>query len=75
MARQSVPIRKLTKRGAERRYRQLTAELKALVKVFGHLRYGSAISPSMPDAADTPRVRRRRAHPVKRKAKKRESSR
>jgi hypothetical protein len=50
----------LAKRGAEHRYQELKAEIAALEKIFSHLRYGSAVSPAMPDAMEEPTVRRRR---------------
>ena len=34
--------------------------MASLAKAFPHLRYGSAVSPSIPDAADGPKVRKRR---------------
>ena len=50
----------LAKRGAEVRYRELKAEIAALEKLFSHLRYGSAVSPGMPDAVEEAPIRRRR---------------
>jgi hypothetical protein len=61
----------LAKRGAEQRYRELKAEIASLLKVFPHLRFGSAVSPAMPDAVEegSPRKRRRRTmSPAQRKA-------
>jgi hypothetical protein len=60
MAKHSASILELAKKGATHRYQELKAELAELVKVFPHLRYGSAVSPAMPDAVEEPRVRRRR---------------
>lgn len=45
----------LTKKGATARYHEIIAELAVLRKVFPHLRYGSAVSPSMPDAVEEPK--------------------
>src|SRR5262245_34554742 len=42
----------LAKHGARVRIKELLSELSALKKTFRHLRYGSAVSPSMPDAAE-----------------------
>src|SRR2546427_12038852 len=53
-------ILELAKKGATHRYQELKAELAALVKVFPHLRYGSAVSPAMPDAVEEPKLRRRK---------------
>jgi hypothetical protein len=50
----------LARRGAQHRYEELKAELASLVKVFPHLRFGSAVSPSMPDAVEEKKPRRRR---------------
>ena len=60
MAKHSASILELAKKGAIHRYQELKAELAELVKMFPHLRYGSAVSPAMPDAVEEPRVRRRR---------------
>jgi hypothetical protein len=60
MAKHSASFLELAKKGATHRYQELKAELAELVKVFPHLRYGSAVSPAMPDAVEEPRVRRRR---------------
>ena len=51
MAKHSASILELAKKGAAHRYQELKAELAELVKVFPHLRYGSAVSLAMPDAA------------------------
>jgi hypothetical protein len=59
MAKHSASILELAKKGAIHRYQELKAELAELVKVFPHLRYGSAVSPAMPDAVEEP-IRRRR---------------
>lgn len=60
MAKHSSTILELAKKGARHRYQELKAELAELVKVFPHLRYGSAVSPAMPDAAEETKVRRPR---------------
>ena len=60
MAQHSASILELAKKGAIHRYQELKAELAELVKIFPHLRYGSAVSPAMPDAVEEPKVRRRR---------------
>jgi hypothetical protein len=61
MAKHSASILELAKKGAIHRYQELKAELAELVKVFPHLRYGSAVSPAMPDAVEEPKVRRKRS--------------
>ena len=68
MPKPSFHILELAKRGAEHRYRELKAELAALVKMFPHL--GSAVSPAMPARTNEVRtpVRRRRMSPAARKA-------
>ena len=60
MAKYSSSIFELAKKGATHRFQELKAELAELVKVFPHLRYGSAVSPAMPDAVEEPKIRRRR---------------
>jgi hypothetical protein len=60
MAKHTASILELARKGATHRYRELKAELAELVKVFPHLRYGSAVSPAMPDAVEEPKVRRRK---------------
>jgi hypothetical protein len=50
----------MARKGAEHKYRELKAEIAALVKVFPHLRYGSAVSPSIPDAVEDPARKTRR---------------
>jgi hypothetical protein len=60
MPKHSHSILALAKKGAAHRYRELKAELTGLVKAFPHLRYGSAVSPAMPDAVEEPLIRRRR---------------
>ena len=60
MAKHAASIIELAKKGATHRYQELKAELAELVKVFPHLRYGSAVSPAMPDAVEEPKVRRRK---------------
>jgi len=68
MAKHPTSILELAKKGAIHRYRELKAELAELVKIFPHLRYGSAVSPAIPDAVEEPRVRRR--HKMSRAARK-----
>jgi len=70
MPKHSSQIRELAKRGAEHRYQELKAEIAALEKLFSHLRYGSAVSPAMPDAIEEPTVRRRRRRQMPAAAKK-----
>jgi hypothetical protein len=60
MPKHSTHILELARRGAEHRYRELKAELKALEKVFAHLHFGSAVSPALPGAAGGVTFRRRR---------------
>ena len=60
MPKHSSHILELAKRGAEHRYQELKAELKALEKLFSHLHYGSAVSPALPGAAGEATVRPRR---------------
>ena len=60
MAKRSASILELARKGAAHRYQELKAELAELVKVFPHLRYGSAVSPAMPDAVEEPKLPRRR---------------
>ena len=60
MAKHSTSILALARRGATHRYQELKAELAELVKVFPHLRYGSAVSPAMPDAVEEGKIRRRK---------------
>lgn len=60
MAKHSHSILELAKKGATHRFQELKAEISELMKVFPHLRYGSAVSPAMPDAADEDVTRRRK---------------
>ncbi len=60
MAKHSSSILALARKGAEHRYRELKAELAALLKVFPPLRFGSAVSPAMPDPVEEGKVIRRR---------------
>ena len=60
MSKHSSSILELARIGATHRFQQLKAELASLVKAFPHLRYGSAVSPAMPDAVEEGSVRRRR---------------
>jgi hypothetical protein len=59
MAKHSASILELAKKGAIHRYQELKAELADLVKVFPHLRYGSAVSPAMPDREGAKQIRSR----------------
>ena len=73
MARLSHGILELARKGAVHRYQALKAEIASLVKAFPHLRYGSAVSPSMPDAVEEPPLRpgggkRSKMSPAQRKA-------
>jgi hypothetical protein len=72
MPKYSSSILELAKKGATHRFQELKAELASLIKAFPHLRYGSAVSPAMPDAVEggTSRRRRRRKKmsPAARKA-------
>ena len=52
MARHSHSILELARRGAAHRYQDLKAEIASLLETFPHLRYGSAVSPAMPDAVE-----------------------
>lgn len=60
MATHSPNILELARKGATHTYQELKAELAALVKAFPHLRYGSAVSPAMPDEAARRPARRRK---------------
>ena len=60
MAKHSARILELAKKGATHRYHELKGELAALIKTFPHLRYGSAVSPAMPDAVEEAASGRRR---------------
>jgi hypothetical protein len=60
MAKHSPTILELAKKGATHRYQELKAEIASLQKVFPHLRYGSAVSPAMPDPVEEPTIRLRR---------------
>src|SRR5207244_11293727 len=60
MAKHSHSILEFAKKGATHRYQELKAELAELVKAFPHLRYGSAVSPAMPDAVEEPKIRSRK---------------
>jgi hypothetical protein len=69
MPKHSSHILALARRGAELRYRELKAEIATLEKLFSHLRYGSAVSPGMPDAVEeAPIPRRRKMSAAARKA-------
>jgi hypothetical protein len=67
MARHSHSILELARKGATHRLQELKAEIAQLVKVFPHLRYGSAVSPAMPDAVEEPKTGRRRMSAAARK--------
>lgn len=60
MAKHSYSILELAKKGATHRFQELKAELAQLAKAFPHLRYGSAVSPAMPDAVEEGTLGRRR---------------
>jgi hypothetical protein len=60
MAKHSSRILELAKKGATHRYQELKAEIAELMKVFPHLRYGSAVSPAMPDPVDESSIQRPR---------------
>jgi hypothetical protein len=60
MANYAQSVLVLAKKGATHRLQELKAEMAQLLKVFPHLRYGSAVSPAMPDAVEEPKTRRRR---------------
>ena len=69
MAKHSHHILELAKKGATHRVQELKAEIASLMKAFPHLRYGSAVSPSMPDAVEEPPIGRRpKMSAVQRKA-------
>ena len=63
MAKHSHSILELAKKGATHRYQELKAEIASLLKAFPHLRYGSAVSPAMPDSVEEATIRRRRKRP------------
>jgi hypothetical protein len=52
MAKHSFHILELAKKGAQHRLAELKAEIASLMEVFPHLRYGSAVSPAIPDAVE-----------------------
>ena len=60
MAKHSHSILELAKKGATHRLQELKAEIASLMKAFPHLRYGSAVSPAMPDAVEEGTIRRSR---------------
>ena len=60
MAKHSHSTLELAKKGATHLYQELKAELNALARAFPHLRYGSAVSPAIPDAVDEGTIGRRR---------------
>ena len=60
MAKHSHSILELAKKGATHRLQELKAEISSLMKAFPHLRYGSAVSPAMPDAVEEGTIRRPR---------------
>ena len=65
MAKHSVSIFELVRKGATHRYQELKAELATLVKHFPHL--GSAVSPAMPNEAVKPGRKRREMSTTARK--------
>ena len=60
MAKHSHTFLELARKGATHRYQELKAEIAQLLKAFPHLRYGSAVSPAMPDAVEEPPILSRR---------------
>ena len=58
MAKHTLSILELARKGATHRYHELKAELATLVQHFPHL--GSAVSPAMPAATITLKPRKRR---------------
>ena len=72
MAKHSHSTLELAKKGATHLYQELKAELDALARAFPHLRYGSAVSPAIPDAVEEGTIGRRRKRsklsPAQRKA-------
>jgi hypothetical protein len=60
MAIHSRAILELAKKGATHRMQELKAEIASLLKAFPHLRYGSAVSPAMPDGVEEATIARRR---------------
>jgi hypothetical protein len=60
MPKHSFHILELARKGAEHRLRELKAEIASLKKVFPHLRFGSGVSPAMPDPMEEGKVRRPR---------------
>src|SRR5581483_12139797 len=59
VAKQSSHIQRLAGIGAAYRLKELKSEIASLLKVFPHLRYGSAVSPAMPDSVEERRPRRK----------------
>jgi hypothetical protein len=59
MAKHSHSTLELAKKGATHLYQELKAELDALARAFPHLRYGSAVSPAIPDAVEEGTIGRR----------------
>ena len=74
MAKHSPSILEMARKGATHRLAELKAEIAELVKAFPHLRYGSAVSPSVPANGVEERLirkeakRRRRMSAAARKA-------
>ena len=60
MAKHSLSLFELARKGATLRYQELKAEIASLARVFPHLHFGSAVSPAMPDAVEEPVTPRRR---------------
>jgi hypothetical protein len=60
MPKHSSQILDLARKGAEHRIKELRAEIASLTKVFPHLRFGSAVSPAMPDQVEERKVIRRK---------------
>jgi hypothetical protein len=64
MAKHRPGLLERAKRRAERRLRKLEAEIASIKEIFPHLRFGSAVSPSMPDAVEERTTNRRRQRTV-----------
>ena len=60
MAKHSLSLFELARKGATLRYQELKAEIASLEKAFTHLHFGSAVSPAMPDGVEESAARPRR---------------
>ena len=67
MVKHSSQILELARKGATHKLQELKAEIAALIKAFPHLRYGSAVSPAMPEEPVRPRRKRRKMSAAARK--------